>query len=53
MTMCARLGLDVIAEGVETEEQLRVIRQLGCKYGQGFFLGRPTELAALLQGQPS
>ncbi|KAA0099594.1 GGDEF domain-containing protein [Mycolicibacterium sp. P1-18] len=53
VTMCARLGLDVIAEGVETEEQLRVIRELGCRYGQGFHLGRPMELGALLQGQPS
>ena len=37
-------GTDLIAEGIETEDDLRVLRDLGIKYGQGFFLGRPTRL---------
>jgi EAL domain-containing protein (putative c-di-GMP-specific phosphodiesterase class I) len=34
-----RIGAEVIAEGVETEEELRVLRQLGIPYGQGFHFG--------------
>ncbi|MCO8127488.1 EAL domain-containing protein [Acidimicrobiia bacterium EGI L10123] len=43
------LGLDVVAEGIETEAQLEICRSLGCRYGQGYFLGVPapaTEMAA-------
>ena len=35
------LGMDVIAEGVETAEQLAKLRSLGCEYGQGYFFARP------------
>jgi len=36
------LGLEVIAEGIETQEQLRVLRDVGAELGQGFLLGRPS-----------
>lgn len=36
----------VTAEGVETEDQLRVLLQMGCRFGQGWLFGRPGPLAA-------
>lgn len=41
IVMARSLQLEVIAEGVETEEQLRFLEQEGCHRVQGFFLGRP------------
>lgn len=35
------LGMDVVAEGIETRDQYRLLRQLGCKFGQGFLFARP------------
>ena len=49
------LGMDVIAEGIETQEQFDALKQRGCEYGQGFFFSRPVTAqaaAALLQTQP-
>jgi EAL domain-containing protein (putative c-di-GMP-specific phosphodiesterase class I) len=46
------LGLDVVAEGVETQEVWDALRSLGCSLAQGYLLGRPApaeELAALLE----
>jgi diguanylate cyclase (GGDEF)-like protein len=51
-TMAKALGMITTAEGVETEEQLRQIRRLGCNEAQGFYIGRPQRLediARLLQ----
>ena len=36
------LGMDVVAEGVETSDQLEFLRGEGCDLAQGFFLGRPA-----------
>lgn len=37
-------GMKLIAEGIETDEQLKMLIQLGVHYGQGYFLGKPDEV---------
>ncbi len=39
------LGLDVVAEGIETEAQLETLRSLGCEYGQGYLFAYPLNSA--------
>jgi diguanylate cyclase len=41
-----RLGATVVAEGIETEDQLIELRRLGVAVGQGYFIGRPMSAAA-------
>lgn len=41
VSLVNKLGLDTIAEGVETDEQMSVIKQINCKTVQGFLTGRP------------
>ncbi|HWT54880.1 MAG TPA: EAL domain-containing protein [Rhodocyclaceae bacterium] len=45
--MSRTLGLQVIAEGVETEAQLSLLQQLGCEAGQGYLFSRPVPPAEL------
>ncbi len=47
--MAHTLGLEVIAEGIETEEQKQLLLEIGCDYGQGFYLGKPTTALELEQ----
>ena len=44
--MAHSLRLEVIAEGVETEQQLLQLRELGCKYVQGFLFSKPVDAEA-------
>ncbi len=46
--LASGLGLRVVAEGVENEEQLMRLREYGCGLGQGYLLGRPAPLSQLL-----
>jgi len=42
MPLAHNLGLDVVAEGVETNEQVSLLKELRCKYAQGFYFSKPT-----------
>lgn len=47
--MCKRLGLRVIAEGVETPQQWRHLQSMECEDAQGFLIAKPMPLQLLLQ----
>ena len=46
VTLAHRLGMDVVAEGVETQDQLWRLRTMGCDYAQGFLFSGPVEAEA-------
>ena len=41
ISMAGSLGMDVITEGVETEQQLRALTEMGCAHFQGYYFSRP------------
>ena len=43
VSMCKRLGMQTLCEGVETLEQLLFLRMVGCEKCQGFFFGKPVD----------
>jgi predicted signal transduction protein with EAL and GGDEF domain len=47
VTLARGLGLNITAEGVETEEQLAQLRELGVNFAQGYLLGRPMPVSQL------
>jgi EAL domain-containing protein (putative c-di-GMP-specific phosphodiesterase class I) len=47
LRIAEKLSLAVIAEGIETSEQLDLLRRLGCSMGQGYFLGGPMPAGEL------
>jgi diguanylate cyclase (GGDEF)-like protein len=46
LDLARALGLEVIAEGIETAEQVEALRKLQTQYGQGYYLARPSTAAA-------
>lgn len=55
ITMAHRLGMKVVAEGVETDSQKQLLIAMGCDYGQGYFFSKPLSVEnfeALLQQTP-
>lgn len=51
--MGGALGMDIVAEGLETVEQVQVVREAGCNLGQGYYFSRavPDYLASMLLAQ--
>ena len=43
LDMGAGVGATVIAEGIQTQEEADALRDLGVRYGQGYFFGRPQD----------
>ena len=41
--MAHEMGMDAIAEGVETNAQLQSLKRMGCNYGQGFLISKPLD----------
>ena len=55
ITMASQLGKTLIAEGVETQEQLELLRRYGCPFAQGYQLARPQpadDIDRLLEASP-
>lgn len=46
VTLAHKLEMDVIAEGIETETQTRLLKELNCEYGQGYLFAKPLNLEA-------
>jgi EAL domain-containing protein (putative c-di-GMP-specific phosphodiesterase class I) len=49
ITLAHNLGLKVVAEGVETEEQAKELTELGCELAQGYFFARPADPEAITE----
>ncbi|GGM97141.1 putative signal transduction protein with EAL and GGDEF domain [Actinoplanes campanulatus] len=47
LSICAELGITVVAEGLETPERSATLEELGCPLGQGYLFGAPAPLAQL------
>jgi EAL domain-containing protein (putative c-di-GMP-specific phosphodiesterase class I) len=45
-------GTRVVAEGVEHQDQLDLVRRLGCEYAQGYYLGMPAPAARMQPVEP-
>jgi EAL domain-containing protein (putative c-di-GMP-specific phosphodiesterase class I) len=53
--MIRAIGAEVVAEGVETMEQARFLKSAGCRYLQGYLIGKPQSadgLPELLSAEP-
>jgi EAL domain-containing protein (putative c-di-GMP-specific phosphodiesterase class I) len=44
LMLAENLGMDAVAEGVETQEQMALLRNLSCQSGQGYFFSKPVNI---------
>lgn len=49
IVMAHKLGIKVIAEGIETDEQKNILMNAGCDYGQGYLFSKPVAIHELIQ----
>lgn len=49
INLAHNLNLEVVAEGVETPEQLELLRLFGCDQAQGYLISKPLPLAELVE----
>lgn len=47
--MAHAMKMKVVAEGIETDAQLKILKEIGCDYGQGYFLGKPMPADKFLE----
>jgi EAL domain-containing protein (putative c-di-GMP-specific phosphodiesterase class I)/GGDEF domain-containing protein len=52
INLARNVELDVVAEGVETVEQMALLQSMQCPLAQGYFLSRPLSIESLLNGPP-
>lgn len=46
IVMAKKLGIQVVAEGIETQEQLTILKKMGCDFAQGYYFSKPLGKAA-------
>jgi EAL domain-containing protein (putative c-di-GMP-specific phosphodiesterase class I) len=49
IALAHNMGINVIAEGIETQDQLHRLRALGCEYGQGYLFARPMDAVSVTE----
>ena len=49
INMIKQLGFKVLAEGVETEEQVNLLKEAGCRFAQGYYYARPMPVEQFLE----
>ena len=48
VTLCQKMGKSIIAEGIETWDQRKLLEEIRCSYGQGYLFSRPLDEAAIV-----
>lgn len=46
--LCKKLNLKIVTEGVETQKQYQIMKELGCDYAQGYFIAKPLPVKELI-----